>query len=254
MSSFTESGYDGNVSIYSPDGRIYQIEYAQHATHRGATAIGLRGNDGIVFAAENLVLSPLYEPRSSSHTFTVSPEVGAVTAGYMPDGKHIINIARAEAREFKLSFKMPIPVPCLKQRVSMYVQVHTQYGGLRPFGASVIMGGYDTDGCHLYSIDPSGNSLGYLGGCAIGNAKEVARSEMDDIDFQGKSIVELVNDAAKIIYTVHDDSKNFELELSWIGEVTKGKHVRVPFHVHSSAEEYAKQMIDDSDFGSEQYI
>ncbi|KAK7880644.1 hypothetical protein WMY93_032722 [Mugilogobius chulae] len=104
------------------------------------------------------------------------------------------------------------------------------YSAVRPFGCSFILGSYDKDdGPQLYMVDPSGISYGYWG-CAIGKAKQAAKTEIEKLQMKDMTCRELVKEVAKIIYIVHDEVKDkaFELELSWVGEVTNGRHELVP--------------------------
>lgn len=243
------TGYDLSASQFSPDGRVFQVEYAQKAVENSGTAIGLRGKDGVVFAVEKLVTSKLYEAGANKRIFTVDRHVGVAIAGLIADARQIVETAKVEAANYRSDYHEPVPLKYLKDRVSMYMHAYTLYSSCRPFGASVIMGALEYDGPEMYCIDPSGISWGYFG-CAIGKAKQAAKTEMEKINFKEKTIAELVKEAAKIIYIVHDEvkDKNFELELSWVGTATGGKHEFVPPKVFREAEDYAKAAVeDDSD-------
>lgn len=243
------TGYDLSASQFSPDGRVFQVEYAQKAVENSGTAIGLRGKDGVVFAVEKLVTSKLYEAGANKRIFTVDRHVGVAIAGLIADARQIVETAKVEAANYRADYHEPVPLKYMKDRVSMYMHAYTLYSSCRPFGASVIMGSLEYDGPEMYCIDPSGISWGYFG-CAIGKAKQAAKTEMEKINFKEKTIAELVKEAAKIIYIVHDEvkDKNFELELSWVGTATGGKHELVPPKIYKEAEDYAKAAVeDDSD-------
>merc|ERR1712029_807960 len=132
------------------------------------------------------------------------------------------------------------------QRVSSYMHAYTLYSSVRPFGVTAMMGSWSKEkGAELHCLEPSGVSYGYWG-CAASNAK----TELEKIKMQEMSCQELVKEAAKIIYMVHDEVKDkmFELELSWVGDFTNGVHQRVPDNVHEDAEKFAKSaMEEDSD-------
>lgn len=245
MLSSDNTGYDTYTSVYSPEGRIYQVEYASKATLRSGTAIGLRGSRGIVLATANLTASPLYETGANSHTMTIDEHIGAVVAGFLPDARAIVAIARNEASEFRKEFGSPAPLNIIKKNVASHVHTLTLYSAFRPFGASVILGACTPDGPQLYCIQPSGAVAGYFG-CAIGKAADAARSLMEEIDLKNAPMIQLVNDATRIIYAVHAEdraSPNFELELSWSGEKTEGKHEAVPPRFRKEAEDYALEML-----------
>ncbi|GFQ80626.1 proteasome subunit alpha type-3 [Trichonephila clavata] len=246
------TGYDLSASQFSPDGRVFQVEYAQKAVENSGTAVGLRGKDGIVFAVEKLVTSKLYEAGANKRLFTVDRHVGVAVAGLIADARQIVETARSEAATYRSDYGEAIPLKFLKDRVAMYMHAYTLYSSLRPYGASVILGAYEYDGPQMYCIDPSGTSWGYYG-CAIGKAKQAAKTEMEKLKLKDMTCEQLVKEAAKIIYIVHDEvkDKNFELELSWVGEITEGKHILVPKNVFEEAEKYAKDAVEDDDSDEE---
>ncbi|CAH1792259.1 unnamed protein product [Owenia fusiformis] len=243
------TGYDLSASQFSPDGRVFQVEYAMKAVENSGTAVGIRGKDGIVFAVEKLVTSKLYEPGSNKRIFHIDRHVGMAVAGLLADAKALVEVARDEASNYRSQFGNPIPIKHLADRLSNYIHAHTLYSMVRPFGVSVLLSCYEpTDGPQMYVIDPSGTSHGYWG-CAIGKAKQNGKTEIEKIKMKDMTCRELIKEAAKIIYVVHDEvkDKNFELELSWVGEVSNGKHELVPKEVFAEAEKYAKDSLEESD-------
>ncbi|KAL5109612.1 Proteasome subunit alpha type-3 [Taenia crassiceps] len=118
---------------------------------------------------------------------------------------------------------------------------------IRPFGVSILLGSYEKDGAHLYVIEPSGMYYAYEG-CAIGKARQNAKTELEQIKLGDMNIQQLIKEAAKVIYTVHDEikDKNFELDLSWVGAKTENRHQVVPPEVHKEAEDYAKRSLEES--------
>jgi len=246
------TGYDLSASQFSPDGRVFQVEYAQKAVENSGTAIALRGKDGIVLAVEKLVTSKLYEVGANKRIFTVDRHIGVAVAGLLADARAIVENAREEAKNYRLEYGSPIPIKYLKDRVSMYLHAYTMYSALRPFGCSLLLASFDQiDGPQLYCLDPSGLSWGYFG-CAIGKAKQAAKTELEKLKLKDMTCKELIREAAKIIYIVHDEIKDkaFELELSWIGFETNGQHEWVPKDLFEDAEKYAKEALkqeSDSD-------
>ncbi|RUO96976.1 nucleophile aminohydrolase [Jimgerdemannia flammicorona] len=176
------TGYDLSVSTYSPDGRVFQVEYAGKAVDNSGTVIGLRVKDGVVLAVEKLVQSKLLVPGSNRRIQSADLHVGLATAGLLADGRHIINRARDEAQSWRDTYRQPIPgkvTQCplifsfvtrtrllsvrwfaqsynLPPPLCQYVSAYTLYSSVRPFGTSTIIGAYDADGPHLYLIEPSG--------------------------------------------------------------------------------------------------
>jgi len=244
------TGYDLSASQFSPDGRVFQVEYAQKAVENSGTAIAIRGKDGVVFGVEQLVTSKLYESGANKRIFHIDKHIGMAVAGLLADARQLAEIAREEAANYRHQYGNSIPCKVLADRVAMYMHAYTLYSAVRPFGCSLVLGTYDkANGPAMYMIDPSGVYNGYLG-CAVGKAKQAAKTEMEKIKFSDMTCAELIKEAAKIIYTVHDSvkDKSFELELSWVGEHTNGLHQKVPQDIHQAAEAYAKASLEeDSD-------
>jgi 20S proteasome subunit alpha 7 len=242
------TGYDLSASQFSPDGRVFQVEYAQKAVENSGTAVGIRGKDGVVFGVEKLVTSKLYEKGANKRIIHIDRHIGMAVAGLLADARQLAEIAREEAANYKSQYGASIPCKVLADRVAMYMHAYTLYSFVRPFGCSVMLCSYDDDGPQMYTIEPSGVCHGFFG-CTIGKAKQAAKTEIEKIKMKEMPIKDLVKEVAKIIYTVHDEVKDkaFELELSWVGADTNGKHVLVPANVLDEAEKYAKAALEDSD-------
>ncbi|CAG8680698.1 64_t:CDS:2 [Acaulospora morrowiae] len=239
------TGYDLSVSTYSPDGRVFQVEYAAKAVDNSGTVIGLRVKDGVVLAVEKLVQSKLLVPGSNRRIQTVDTHIGIATAGLLADGRHIVNCARDEAQSYRNVYKSQIPGKIIADRVGQYVQAYTLYSSVRPFGSSAIIGTFDKDGPQLFMVEPSGVYWGYHG-CAIGKGKQVAKTEIEKLQLSEMSVLDAVKEAARIIYTVHDEAKDkdFELELSWVSEGNK-RHQFVPSDLAAEVERLAKESLNE---------
>jgi len=250
------TGYDLSASQFSPDGRVFQVEYALKAVENSGTAIALRGRDGVVFAVEKLVTSKLYETGVNQRIFNIDIHIGMAVAGLITDARQIVDIARTEASNYRSEYGNSIPLKILVDRVSMYMHAYTLYSSVRPFGCSVLIGtthpaaGTKVDEPQLYAIEPSGISYGYFG-TATGKAKEAAKTEIEKLKLGETGVQQLVNDAAKIIYQVHDEVKDkaFELELAWVGSNTNFKIANVPNDVFDRAVASAQAALQDADDG-----
>lgn len=248
------TGYDLSASQFSPDGRVFQVEYAQKAVENSGTVVGMRSKDGVVFAVEKLVTSKLFEYGANKRIFNIDRHIGMAVAGILADARQIVDVAKQEAANFRSDFGLPIPVKFLADRVSMYIHAYTLYSAVRPFGCSVLLASYDeTDGPQMYTVDPSGVSWGTFG-CAIGKAKQAAKTEIEKLKLYDMQSKELVKDAAKIIHIVHDEvkDKNFELELGWVAKETRGMFELVPLDVHTEAENYAKNALEENSSSDEE--
>jgi len=235
------TGYDLSCTTFSPDGRVFQVEYAAKAVDNSGTAVGVRVKDGVVLGVEKLILSTMLEPHSNRSHFTVTNHVGMVFAGLSADARQIVNRARSEAKSYKSFYYSPIPGKILCDRISGFMHVYTLYASMRPFGCSVIIGGWSKDGPQLHMIEPSGVSFGYYG-AAIGKAKQGAKGELEKLKLSEMTCAEAVNEVAKIIHLLHDDvkDKDFELELSWICKESGYKHQIVPKHIAEEADRIGK--------------
>ncbi|KAG8856753.1 hypothetical protein FRB96_006256 [Tulasnella sp. 330] len=240
------TGYDLSASTYSPDGRIFQVEYANKAVENSGTAIGLRVKDGVVLAVEKLVHSKLLVPESNRRIQTIDRHIGLATAGLLADGRHLGNRARDEAENYRDTYRAPSPVKALADRLGLYVQAYTLYSSVRPFGISSILGGIDKEGPQLYVVEPSGVFFGYHG-AAIGKGRQLAKTELEKLKLSELTTREAVLEAARIIHLVHDDAKDkeFELEVSWIGEETGGLHLPIPRDLWQEADKKARDALDE---------
>ncbi|KAG0668466.1 putative proteasome subunit alpha type-7 [Maudiozyma exigua] len=246
------TGYDLSNSVFSPDGRNFQVEYAVKAVENGATSIGIKCSDGVVFAVEKLITSKLLVPRKNVKIQTIDRHVGCVYSGIIPDGRYLVNKGREEASSFKSLYSRPIPVPSLADRMGQYVAAHTLYNSVRPFGITAIFGGIDSDGPHLYMLEPSGTCWGYKG-AATGKGRQTAKAELEKILDKETELTteEAIKQAAKVIYMAHEDNKDkdFELEISWCSlEGTKGLHKFVTGQQLEDAIEFAKKETSVADF------
>ncbi|KAH9458136.1 hypothetical protein MJO28_005197 [Puccinia striiformis f. sp. tritici] len=240
------TGYDLSASTYSPDGRIFQVEYANKAVENSGTVIGLKCKDGVILAVEKLVQSKLLVPGSNKRLRTVDLHVGLATAGLLADGRQLGHRATSEAASYKQNYNDPIPIQKLADRLGQLCQAYTLYGSVRPFGISALIAGIDKDGTsNLFCLEPSGVFWGYRG-CAIGKGRTLARTEIEKLKLESMSAREAVEHAARIIHMVHDEvkDKDFELEISWISKSeTNGKHLPVPKSIIEAAEIKAKESL-----------
>lgn len=154
-------GYDRTTSMFSPDGRLFQVEYAMEAARRGWTMAGLRVADGVVIVAEKKKTTPLIDLDHLEKVFMVDEHIGAGFVGFGSDGRILIDYARQLAVQYRFVFGERIPVEYLVKSVCDLMQVYTQHGGVRPFGVTLMIAGVDDAGPRLYVAEPSGQYIGY---------------------------------------------------------------------------------------------
>jgi len=161
MSVFAAPGaYDRAITVFSPDGRLFQVEYAMELVNRGATILGIRCSEGIVLGAEETV-EPLEDAEYSWKIFKVDEHVGAAIVGLSSDARILIDQARVYAQSNRLTYDEPIDVEVVTKRICDIKQLYTQHAGVRPFGVSMIFGGVDKAGNRLLGTHPSGTYRGY---------------------------------------------------------------------------------------------
>ena len=171
MSVFAAPGaYDRAITVFSPDGRLFQVEYAMELVNRGATIIGIQCAEGLVLGSEENI-EPLEEAGYSWKIFRVDDHIGAAIVGLSSDARILIDQARIYAQSNKLTYDEPIDVEVVTKRICDIQQMYTQHAGVRPFGVSIIFGGVDKTGARVFGTHPSGTYRGYKA-TALGAGRE----------------------------------------------------------------------------------
>jgi proteasome alpha subunit len=179
MSVFAAPGaYDRAITVFSPDGRLFQVEYAMELVNRGATIIGMQCPEGVVLGSEENI-EPLEEAEYSWKIFKVDDHVGAAIVGLSSDARVLIDQARIYAQSNKLTYDEPIDVEVVTKRICDIQQMYTQHAGVRPFGVSLIFGGVDKTGSLVFGTHPSGTYRGYKA-TALGAGRETVLAILKD--------------------------------------------------------------------------
>lgn len=177
------AGYDRAITVFSPDGKLFQVQYAQEAVKRGLTALGIKVNEGVVLMAERKSRSRLMEEASIEKIFQIDEHIGVAASGLIADVRVLVDHARIEAQINRLRYDERISVQSLAKRVGDIKQLYTQHGGVRPFGARLLIAGVDDGVPQLYETDPSGVVASYkaqaIGGGAS-TATEVMEKKYDE--------------------------------------------------------------------------
>ena len=161
MSVFAAPGaYDRAITVFSPEGRLFQVEYAMNLVDRGATILGIKCREGVILGAEETV-EPLEEAETSWKIFKIDQHIGAAIVGLSSDARILIDQARIYAQSNRLTYDEPIDVEVVTKRICDIKQLYTQHAGVRPFGVALIFGGVDKTGPRLFGTHPSGTYRSY---------------------------------------------------------------------------------------------
>jgi proteasome alpha subunit len=153
--------YDRAITVFSPDGRLFQVEYAREAVKRGTTTVGLKYKTGVVLIVDKRISSHLIEPGSIEKIFVIDDHMGCATSGLVADARALIDRARIDAQVNEITYNEKIQVKTLVKKICDFKQTYTQYGGVRPFGTALLVAGYDETGPRLFATDPSGALMEY---------------------------------------------------------------------------------------------
>ena len=163
-------GYDRGSTIFSPDGRLFQVEYAIEAVKRGTTAIGIKTTEGCSFVVQKRLHTTLVEKDMVKKIFSIDDQIATAIAGLTADARILVNQARIQAQVHRITYNEPITVEALTRRLANVKQMYTQHAGVRPFGVSLLIAGCDEVlGPQLYMTEPSGSYWSYRA-TAIGSS------------------------------------------------------------------------------------
>ena len=215
-------GYDMTPTMYSPDGRIYQVEYAIETVKRGAIAIGLQSKDGAIIAVEEKTRDLQVEDITQK-IFQVDDHIGIAAAGYIPDARILVDNARFFSQSNKLTYDESVDIETVAKHLADQAHQFTQYSGVRPFGVALIVAGVDKKGARIFVTDPSGTYVPYAAVAIGGDSDEVTdfleknykkEMSMDDAMSLAISAINLKSDENDVkdirMSRIKTDTKLFE--------------------------------------------
>ncbi|OIO25066.1 proteasome endopeptidase complex, archaeal, alpha subunit [Candidatus Micrarchaeota archaeon CG1_02_55_22] len=173
----SQAAYDRAITVFSPDGRLFQVEYAREAVKTGSTSIGIVCKGGVILVAHKRISSQLMVSHSHEKVFQVDSHVAAASSGLVADARKLIDFARLEAQRHRLMYNEEIPIEMLSKAIGDHIQFFTQYAGVRPYGVSLLIAGVD-GGTRLFETDPSGALFEY-NATAIGSGKKAVEEILE---------------------------------------------------------------------------
>ena len=196
-----QMGYDRAITVFSPDGRLFQVEYAREAVKRGTTAVGIKAQDGVALLVDKRLTSRLLEGGSVEKIFRLDTHIGAATSGLVADARMLIDRGRIESQINKVVYDEPIDVETLAKKICDYKQAFTQYGGLRPFGTALLIGGVYNGDTYLFETDPSGALLEYKA-TAIGAGRSIVTEMLEQQYKEGIKLKDAILLGLEALYKV----------------------------------------------------
>lgn len=195
--------YDRSITVFSPEGHLYQVDYASKIIEKGSPAVAITYNDGIVVVADKKIFSSLIIPDSIEKVFKIDKHVWIACSGLIGDGRRLVDFARQIAQENKVYYDDPIEIETLVKKVANVVQYYTQYGGARPFGVSTLTVGFDSLGNHIYETEPSGATTAY-------KAVAIGQNRTKLMNFLEKNYKEKINENDALKLALKTLSQNLE--------------------------------------------
>jgi len=214
-------GYDRAITMFSPEGRLLQVEYAKKTVKQGSSAIAMICKDGILFVTDKRILDPLIVTEEVEKIWQIDKHIGVTASGILSDARILIERSQVSAQQHKVTYDSPIDVSTVVKDICDLKQLTTQSGGLRPFGVSLLIGGMDETGPKLYLTDPTGIYFPYRA-VAIGEGD----NEITEILHKKYKTSLTIKEGAKIcldaIKTVLKEKFKIDrIDVAYIGTETK---------------------------------
>ena len=206
--------YDRTIVVFSPDGRLLQVEYARQAVKRGSTCLGVKVKDAVILAATK-VSTPLAVNETYKKIYELDEHIGAVSSGLLADARDLVHAARVKAQINRISYGERATVLGIAKFVSNQIHLVTQYAGVRPYGVGFIIGGVDKTGARLFETDPSGTLLEWKAQ-AIGKGAEKAKKIFISSYKEGMNIKSGIDLALKALKAGEKGIKQEEMEFAII--------------------------------------
>ena len=219
-------GYDRAITMFSPDGRLLQVEYAKKTVKQGSTAIGIRCKDGVLLVADKRIVDDLVVIESIEKTFMIDNHIAATAAGILSDARVLVERAQLTAQQHRVTYDHPIDTLTIVKDVCDLKQLTTQSGGYRPFGVSLLIAGVDDTGVRLFETDPTGIFFEYKA-TVIGEGEAVVDEILHKEYKESITVKDALKLSIKALSKALEDLDAKRLDCSYIDAKTK-QFVRIP--------------------------
>ena len=220
-----QRSYDRALTVFSPEGRLFQVEYALEAVRRGTLAVAIKSKNSVCLAAQIKIPTKLMDADSIDKIFQVDEHIGVAISGLHADSRALINYARVQAQSFRLTYDEPVRLSMLVKTIADICQNYTQFGGTRPFGCALFFIAIDAGGTQIYTTSPSGIYRAFKA-YALGSGEATAREYLaqnykEDMEFN--EIIKLAINALK--ESIDEDITHENLRLAYIKSEDKKFHI-----------------------------
>jgi len=236
----SKEAYDRASTIFSPDGGLFQVEYAREAVKRGTTTVGLKYTDGVVLIVDKRISSSLIEPDSIEKIFQIDDYIGCATSGLVADARALVERIRLDAQINEITYGEKIPIKTLVKRICDFKQAYTQYGGARPFGTTLLIAGVDATGPQLFATDPSGAFIEYKAN-SEGKGRSDAMAYFEEKYKENMTLDKSIDMGIKAIHKGYKGKLNPDaIEIVIVDAKEKFRKLS-----HDESKNYVKKAIDD---------
>jgi len=235
----TQRAYDRALTVFSPEGRLYQVEYALEAVRRGTLAVAVKSKDDVCIAAQIKVPSILMDADSIDKIFQVDDHIGVAISGLHADSRALINYSRVQAQSFRLTYDEPVRLNMLAKSIADLCQMYSQYGGIRPFGCALFFIAIDASGTQIYTTSPSGIYRSFKS-YAIGTGESITREYLIENYKEEMTFDELVNFTLKALKeSIDEDATKENIRLAYI----KGEDKKFHMCNKEEVEEFLSKLV-----------
>ncbi|MFX1326845.1 MAG: archaeal proteasome endopeptidase complex subunit alpha [Promethearchaeota archaeon] len=217
--------YDRALTVFSPEGRLFQVEYALEAVRRGTLAVAVKSEQDVCLAAQIKIPSVLMDADSIDKIFQIDEHIGVAISGLHADSRALINYARVQAQSFRLTYDEPVRLNMLTKTIADLKQMYTQYGGIRPWGCALFFIGIDASGTQIYTTSPSGIYRSFKA-YALGSGEASAREYLIENYKEDMTFDELINLSLRALKeSIDEEATKENIRLAYIKGETKKFYV-----------------------------